>query len=535
MSRVSRITVLLAVFFGIDKIFALVRQLLISRQFGFSPVLDAFNAANNIPDLLYAMISGGALAIAFIPVLAEVLSNEGRKETWLLFSRIANLAFLVTGVLSILVALFSENLVGWELGIAPGFSNEQQVIVVRLMRLNLIATLIFSISGLVMAGLQANQHFLLPALSPILYNLGQIFGVLILAPETGHKVLGFQLPAFNLGVDGLVYGVILGALLHLGIQLPGLIRFSFRWYPSFGWNDKRVLQVFRVLGPRFLSMFFIQLIFIIRDNLASRLETGAVSALAYGWMIQQLPETLIGTAIGTALLPTLSELIAKNESEAYRQRISNAVQVLIALTIPVAFIFGIGLEPLIPVVFGLSPSDSHLLVIVTRGYLVGLTGHCLLEVAARSLYAQQNAKIPLLGSFLNLVLYLILGTTLYQTLGVVGISLTDSISYTVNALVLLFFLSKLAAPWFARWKIFHAKSVATEAVIKETSVSVVWLSSTIRALAAGIVGSVVSILILRASLGFSIHPLIAGSAALLLGALSALPIIWVDVRKLINL
>ena len=118
------------------------------------------------------------------------------------------------------------------------------------MRLNLFATLLFSLSGLVMAGLQANQHFWLPALAPSMYDLGTMFGVVILAPERGYQLGPITLPAFGLGVYGLVYGVILGAALFLLIQLPGLVRYNFRWKPVIGLNHPGVRQVLGLLGPR---------------------------------------------------------------------------------------------------------------------------------------------------------------------------------------------------------------------------------------------------------------------------------------------
>ena len=224
MSRLTRNTLMLAVLLAVDKGFAILRQVIIARQFSFSRDLDAFNVANNIPDLLFALISGGALALAFIPILTDMLTKHGRRAAWELFSRIANLAFFGTAVLAVVVALLAGPMVRSEIGVAPGFSSVQQDVVINLMRLNLIATLIFSISGLVMGGLQANQHFLLPALAPMLYNLGQIFGALVLSPDQPYVIAGFQLPALGLGVYGLVYGVIIGAALHLSIQIPGLIK-----------------------------------------------------------------------------------------------------------------------------------------------------------------------------------------------------------------------------------------------------------------------------------------------------------------------
>ena len=137
-SRITRISLLLAVFFGIDKLLGVLRTVIIGRQFGLSEELDVFNAANNLPDLLFALISGGALAIAFIPVLSEILSKEGRKSAWRLFSQVANLAFIVTAVLAVIVALLAAPIVKSQIGIAPGFSPEQQELVIQLMRLNLI-------------------------------------------------------------------------------------------------------------------------------------------------------------------------------------------------------------------------------------------------------------------------------------------------------------------------------------------------------------------------------------------------------------
>ena len=436
-SRLTRISLLLAGFFFLDKVFAFIRQILIARQFGLSPELDAFNVANNVPDLLFALISGGALAIAFIPVLSEVLTTSGQRPAWVLFSRIANLAFLVTVVLAIIVALFAGIMVRSEIGIAPGFTVVQQHLVTRLMRMNLIATLIFSISGLVMAGLQANQHFLLPAMAPLFYNIGQIIGVTIFSPAEGYQLGGFTLPALGLGVEGLVYGVILGAVLHLLIQLPGLLKYHFKWSPDLGLSTPEVKKVLRLMGPRLVTVFFIQLIFLIRDNLASRLAAGAVTSLTYGWMIQQVPETLVGTAIGTALLPTLSEHFTRKDWKAFSDTINKAVTVLFAVTMPIAAVLAFGLKPLLGLAFDFGENGTTLLAWVTAAFMLGLFGHSLKEVSARSFYASQNALVPLFTAGGNVLLYALTGFLLFRPLGAPGIALTDSIVFTLEAIVLL--------------------------------------------------------------------------------------------------
>mgnify|MGYP001240474955 FL=1 len=505
LSQISRASIPLILFFGLDKIVAFVRLYAIQATFDFSAELDAFNAANNLPDLLFALISGGALAMAFIPVLSEVLSLEGREAAWNLFSRVANLAFIVTAVLAVIVALLAEPLVRGEFGIAPGFTREQQDLVVELMRINLIATLIFSLSGLVMAGLQVNQHFWLPAMTPVLYNVGQIIGVVIFAPEQGMTIGGLTLPALGMGIHGMVYGVILGAVLHLGIQVPGLIRYGFRWTPALDVVSPDVVKVLRIMAPRVATVFAIQLIFIARDNLASRLaQEGAVSALTYGWMIFQVPETLIGTVIGTAMLPTLAEFFATNQKQEFQRTMERAVRVLIAITVPVAVVIALGLEPLLALVFdNLAPETLNLLIWVTRGYLLGLLGQSLQEVAVRAFYARQEPWPVFIGALLNLSVYIGAGWLLYRPLGAVGISVTDALAFTVQAIFLLLLLNRRMVARISLgnvvWKV-PAAAVIAGLVVAGVMLLVTPVSPVLASLAAMGAGGLVALVLLRREL-----------------------------------
>lgn len=506
-SRLTRSVALLAVLFAVDKGVAFVRQVIIGRQFGFSQELDAFNVANNVPDMLFALISGGALAMAFIPVLIEVLSRDGRQASWDLFSRVANLAFLLTAVVALLVALFAEPLVRMEFGVAPGFSTQQQQLVIGLMRLNLIATLLFSLSGLVIASLQANQHFLLPALAPILYNIGQIFGALVLVPTVGYTIGPITLPALGLGVHGLVYGVILGALLHFSIQIPGLIRFGFRWKATLR-PSPEAWRVFSLMAPRLLSMACIQAIFYLRDNLASRLEVGSVSALTYGWMIFQVPETLIGTAVGVAILPALADLFAQGREQDFRDTVQRAVQVLLGLALPIAAILGLGLRPLLALAFDLGPEGTDLLLWVSRVYLLGLAGQCLMEVAGRSFYARQRPWLAFVGALLNLALFAGVGVLLFRSLGAPGIALADAVAYTIQAAFLLVLLGR-------------------------RMVEPVRASATLgRGLLAAVLGG--GVVLLVAGLG-SAAPLPSALIGMALGAGLALLVVWKDVRLILRM
>lgn len=427
--RLLNASLLVGLFFGLDKIVALLRQRLVAQQFGLDPALDAYNTANNLPDLLFALISGGALAMAFIPVLSETLQREGRPKAWELFSLVGNLAFVVTAALAALMALFPLPLV--RAVIAPGFAPAQQALVAELMRLNLIATLIFSLSGLVVGALQANQHFLLPALAPMLYNVGQIIGVTVLGPR--------------LGIHGLAYGVILGAALHLGIQIPGLARYQFRWTPRLSFIHPGVQRVLRLMGPRILTLGLINLIFIANDNLASHLGAGAVSALAYGWLILQLPETVIGTALGTALLPTLSELVARGERAELQRLLRRALMILLALLVPITLASLALVRPAVKIVFegrAFTAENSEAVIFTARLFLLGLLGHSLVETAARTFYAHKDALTPLWLAALTLALYTAFGLALAPRLSFPGLALANSLAFTIEAALMLILLHR---------------------------------------------------------------------------------------------
>ena len=520
MTHIARSSLIIAVFFALDKVLGFGRQVLVAHQFGLTYQIDVFNAANNIPDLLSALISGGALGVALIPVLSEYLEKRGRPASWDLFSRIVNLAFLVTAAISILIIAMANLLV--RKVIAPGFPSEQQTLTIELMRLDLFAILIFSISGLVMAGLQANQHFLLPAMAPGLYNIGQIFGVAVLAPATGMAFGPIQLPAFNLGIHGLVYGVILGALLHLGIQVPGLLHFGFRWTAGIDLHNPGVRQVLNLMGPRVLTMFFLQMFFIARDNLASGLGEGAVTALNYGWFIMQVPETLIGTALAIALLPTLAEHFARDEMVLFTDTLNRAIRIILALTLPVVALLWIGLRPLIPAIFAFESQGAELVLWATRAYLLGLVGHSLLETASRSFYAQQDARTPLYVAALNAAAYVVFAVSLSRWLGPAGIALANSLAFTGEALLLLFLLNRRLR-----------RPPAPDRInATYTPSSLLRVGNTLmRVILACLLGWLVAALVEQLPL----PALVSGLSALAAGGLVVLPFIWPELKILIKL
>lgn len=499
MSKLSQLTknsLIVAGLFLLDKVLAFFFTRISINLYGNEvQLLDTYNAANNLPDVLFALISGGALAMAFIPLLTEYLTLQNRAAAWDLFSRVINVAFVVTGSFAILIAVLAEPIA--RLVIAPGFSAEQLKLLVELMRLNLIGTLIFSVSGLVSASLQANQSFVLPALAPTMYNVGRVFGGLFFAER--------------FGIHGLVYGVILGAALHLLIQLPGLFKFGFRWTPALNLRHTGLIEALKLMAPRLLTMAGIQFVVIARDNLASRLDqAGAVSSLTYGWMIMQVPETVLGTALATALLPTLSEYAARADWTGFRETIERALRVLISLTIPIAAVMSAGIHPLVRAVFGFDETTTALLTATTRAYLLTLTGFAIHEVAARSFYARKEPLFPLYAVLLRLAMFL----------GIGGMGIT--------------FFSHIGAPIIA----FAEIALLVEAIIlfqwlsKRTHEPIRVGSSVWRGLFSAIVGGVVTYLIALYLPGGAVITALIGMTV---GGLISLALVWSDAKLLFKL
>ncbi len=444
MRSLFKASLLISALFALDKIVSLGVQFLVARAYGVGQALDAYNAANNLPDTLFLLISGGALNLAMIPLLRQALEREGRPGIWRLFSQIANFAFLVTAVLALGIFVFAPMLVARV--VAPSFDPAQQALTVNLMRLNLAALMIFSISGLVSGSLQAHQHFILPGLAPMMYSLGQLAGLVVLGPTaTLAESLGRigvigplvapplqALAAItpDLGVFGLAWGVVLGAALHLLIQIPGLIRFGFRWTRGLGLDRPDMREMLMLMGPRVLTMACVSAIFIVNDNIASGLNEGAISALSFGWRIQQIPETLIGTALGVAILPALAELVARGQHAELKRLLRRALWILLALTVPLAVI-GI---VVVPWVTGLIfESRAALVAVATQAYLLGLVGHSLKEATTRTFYAYRDARTPLVTAAVNLVVFATLGWALTPTFGVAALAVANSLSFTIEA------------------------------------------------------------------------------------------------------
>jgi putative peptidoglycan lipid II flippase len=434
--RLARSTLLVMVAFGLAKAISLIQTVIIAQVFGVQAEMDAFATANRIPEQIFNLIAGGALAHAFIPIFSGFLARGDTDGAWCTARHVVNTVFTLTLVISVIVFITAPWLVANV--VAPGFDEATRQQTVELMRILLVSTLIFSVSGITMGILQSHNRFLLPALAPIMFDVGILIGVVFLLNRYG--------------VHGIAIGAVLGAALHFAIQLPGLVRVRARWWPDLDLRDPVLWRVIRLMLPRVAGLGVIGMNFLVMNNIASRLGTGSVAALDWGWRLMQIPETLVGTAMGTVIFPTLAALSELGDENGKRDAMSGALRFILIATIPsaVGLIF-VG-RPLIGLLEGgaFDASASDLVYSTLRFFALGLIVHSLLEVVARSFYADKDTLTPLWaalgGAAINFVLaYVLSGVSQVEQGGtgnVSGLALANTLGVTFEVIVLLWMLRR---------------------------------------------------------------------------------------------
>lgn len=420
-AHVARSAGLVAGLFAIDKALGVVRDAAIGSAFGASAALDAYYAAFELPDALFNVVAGLALSTALIPILSAHTERGDRHETWALASTVINWALLIVSGVSIIAAIFAPQVIA---AVAPGFEAERAQLATQLMRLVLLQTVVSSVSGIVMSVLQAHQHFLLPAVAPLAYTLGRIGGALFLAPHWD--------------IFGLAWGGLAGTVGHFLIQVPGLIHYGARWRPRFRHPD--LPAVLKLMGPRVLGLGVTYMNFVLPTFLGSRLAPGAIASYEYGWRLMQFPETIIGTALGLTVFPTLSQRANAGDREGLRNTAGWALRLVLALAIPAAVGLLVLGKPLTALFLQRGAFDAAATTRVYRGlqaFALGLVMHSALEVTARLFYAQRDMWTPLWAAIAGLTANTALGWLMLRPLAHVGLALANSVGAGVQVVILL--------------------------------------------------------------------------------------------------
>jgi putative peptidoglycan lipid II flippase len=423
--------------FVLTAVLGVVRQSVIGAQFGVGADLDAYFAGNRVAETLFSLISGGALGSAFIPVLSRYLTQNDMGNAWRLAGAVLTYVSLIAAVVSVVAAIFAVPLVSYVL--SPGATLEQQALTVDLLRIMLLTVVLFCVSGLCMAILNTQGRFFAASLTAGMYNIGLIIGALIFSPF--------------LGIYGLAWGAVFGAILHLTVQLPTLRRIGFRYQFIVNPHTPGLGEVLRLMLPRVIGLAAFQLNFWVNTALTSGLSQGSLAALSFSFTLLFTILGVVGQSVGTAVFPTLAEYHAKGDRVGYQTVISGAMRGILFMALPASVGLALLGVPLVEVLFGRgrwTAEDSTATAWALGFYATGLVGFALQEILARAFYARRDTWTPVIvavgGLAVNVILSLLLLRVIQGSLpgqgSFGGLAFANALTTTLESALLWVLLSQ---------------------------------------------------------------------------------------------
>lgn len=419
----------------LSRVTGLVRDLLISRLFGVSAETDAFNVAFRIPNLLRRLFAEGAFQQAFVPVLADTRATAGDSAMRHLVDHVATALFWTLSIVSILGVVAAPALV-WI--IATGLARDPQTFELATVMTRWMVPYILCMSLVAFSAgvLNTFRRFAVPAVTPVLLNLAFIASAIWLAPRMSQPIMA------------LAVAVIAGGLLQLAVQVPALIRVGMLprlSNPLVGFRDPGVRRILTLMVPALFAVSVAQISIIINTNIASNLKTGSVTWLAFADRLMEFPTALLGVALGTVLLPSLSAAFAENRSADYSRLLDWGLRLTCLLALPAAAGLGLLSEGLVAVLFQggrFSWIDVQQTAFALVGYAVGLIGLIAVKILAPGFYAQRDIKTPVKIAIAALVTTQLCNLALVPTMGHAGLALSVSLGACTNATLLFWGLKR---------------------------------------------------------------------------------------------
>jgi putative peptidoglycan lipid II flippase len=409
-----------------SRVLGWVRLLVIGSQFGASRELDAYFAAFRIPDAIFQLVVAGALSAALIPVFQGYRARENEQEAWRLASSVINLVLIGLAGFSLLMAIFAPWIVPL---VTPGFDAPTTELTIRMTRVMLLSPVFIGMGAVVSGILNSYERFAVPAIAPLFYNLAIIGAAIFLAPV--------------MGVEGLAVGVAIGSLAHLLVQLPNLAAVGQRYDLTISLRHPGVHRVAWLMGPRTLGLAAVQINFIASTLLASGLPEGSVTAYNYAFQLMQVPVGVVGVSIAVVLFPRLSRDAALGRVRDVRAQLATALRILLFIAAPLTAVMTVLREPLTAVFFqyGLfSAQSTQRTAEALLFFTIGLGAQTLVPLLARTFYALQDTRTPVIWAIAAVALNVPLMAWLAGPMGVGGLALALTITATLEVIGLLWAL-----------------------------------------------------------------------------------------------
>ncbi len=432
--QINSITIaalLVAMSSTVSRFLGIFRDRILAGEFGAGDTLDIYYAAFRIPDLVFNLLVLGALSAGFIPIfisllknplakVRDVFSNKKNKEAWELTNNIINILGLSLLALTVVGLIFTPYFMKL---VAPGFTGEKQVLTVALTRIMFLCPLVLGISSVLGGVLQSFKRFFVYSLAPIMYNIGIIIGALYFVPVYG--------------IHGLAWGVVLGAFLHMLIQLPMVTKLGFSYKAILNFRDKNVRKILCMMIPRTMSLAIVQINLLVITIIASTLQSGSLTVFNFANNLQYFPIGIFGISFALAAFPTLSAVafnkkkLIENFSVIFRQIlffiVPSTVLILTLRAQIVRVILGTGN-------FGW---EDTVLTINTLGFFaISLFAQATIPLLIRMFYARHDSKRPFYIGLIAAMSNIFLSLWLARDFGVEGLALAFSIANIINFIIL---------------------------------------------------------------------------------------------------
>ncbi len=400
----------------------LLRDRLLIAHFGKGPLLDAYNAAFRLPELIFTLLVSGAFAVAFIPVLTEHLQKNEQDEAWRVTSSLLNFLVLITIVGGISCEIFAGPITTL---ITPGFDPFRHHLAVDLTRIMLVTPILFSISSVLGSVQQAFNRFLIFALAGVFYNVGIIAGILWLAPR--HSVYG------------VAWGVVAGVTMQALIQWLGLSGLGFKYRFSLNMRLRGVKQTLILMVPRSIDQGIDQMNYVVETIIGSTLSKGSITAFTLANNLKNVPLVLIASSITTAVFPQLAARAGNSDRSELIETYVTTARLILFLAIPAAVFSVITRGYLVRLLYGFGDLDTA----NTLGWFAGtIVFTSLFLLVSRVYFAMQDTRTPLYVSLGSIPLNIVLSIVLARQFGVVGLAMAASIVSVLETLTLLALLRR---------------------------------------------------------------------------------------------
>ena len=413
----------------ISRFLGVFRDHILAGQFGAGDELDIYFAAFRVPDLIFNLLVLGALSAGFIPVFISLLNNPDKpvnnSDAWRFANLVISSLMVILVILSVIGIILAPQLLRL---LTPGFSPDKLAATVQLSRLMFLSPLLLGISGVVGGILQSFKNFFVYSLSPIFYNLGIIAGALFLVPR--------------FGLVGLAWGVVIGATLHLLVQLPALWKLGFRCRPILDWHDQALRQIGRIMVPRTMGLAVSQLNLLVMTILASALASGSLAIFNLANNLQSFPIGIFGISFAIAAFPALSE--AAFDKKRLIVNFSQTIRQILFFVIPITVLIFALRAQIIRVVLGTGNFDwqDTIMTMDTLGFFaLSLFAQATIPLLVRVFYARHNSSTPFYVGMATVVVNIILSLILGPKMGVLGLALAFSIANILNFILLWVALS----------------------------------------------------------------------------------------------